>query len=331
MNTNRNLTIDTLRAFAIILMLITHINGLLSNSTNSFISLLTHIGATVSYIAFLFCFAYIQGIQLNQKKVSATKSIKKGLILLFWYYVTAVLAQYLLTQTLTFTQTAQIFSLQIFPEYTEFLIPYALLTFLLPLLQNFYKFSTQNIYRTVLIGLLLYIIGSFISSIYLNSTILNSYIALIAGSKELHTFGLLSYAIPYLLGIYAGRNSMTNQKLFNGISAITVVLVCILLNVTNISSWQRWPPSVYFILYGLAFIFIILTIAHIFYQNELISKSILFLSTNTLTIFILNVIIIMIISLYVGKNSLDTTLTLVSYPIIISFILVVTKIFTYKS
>lgn len=336
MNTNRNLTIDILRGSAVLFMILTHINGRLSNSSDPFIALITHIGGTVCFTIFIFCFGYIHGLKIKNDNVNSIDFIKRGLELLFIYFFTAIIAELFISSNLSIEKIIQILTFQKFPEYTEFLIPFALLSILLPFLKGFYQIITHNLYRVIIISILFYISSILILSFtkqYIAPTysFLEGPISLFTSHYQIHTFGILSYSLPYFLGIYFGQKVLTINIKTEFLYAFFSIFLLLLLQYSNLSTWNRWPPSIYFILYGMSAIFLIMLISHLLIRINGISDLIIYLSKYSLEIFILNVVVILGIGKLITPNSQNTEITIISYPIIIFLILLINHIYLQVS
>jgi hypothetical protein len=327
MNTNRNLTIDILRGSAVLLMLLTHTNGRLSNSSDQFIELITHIGATVCFTIFIFCFGYIHGIKLKNISINRSSQIKRGIELLTIYYLVAVAAEFLITYSLSPAKIASIILFQSFPEYTEFLIPFAILSFILPTFANIYLFITKDLRNLLLFSGILFILATIFVQILPNLSYFNGPISLLISHTTLHTFGILSYSFPYLLGIYFAKNEdFQNYRKVLLITGI-IGLITFLLNLFGLSTWNRWPPSIYFILYGITTIFFIIYFAKFLLRIPLISEALLYLSRYSLNIFVFNVVVILALGVLITPNSLNTQFTYIAYPIIIFIIVLFNNLF----
>ncbi len=275
----RDSSIDFLRATAVFLMVITHVNALLYSGKNSILDIFTTAGVTLCFSTFLFCSAYIDGLKIEKGK---DFNIKKVLKRIFNIYIVYVLCGIFVTlvfqEGITIDQILNIIILNYVPEFTEFLIAFILFSFL-PLI--FSKQIKQLLSKPLLLVFLtisIYFLGSLISS-ELSKYSLPNYIRILVenifGYQNQHRFPIIPYLPIYSFGILLSKYK-SNRILFK--TLVISLLLFFLLYFFKLSHWYRWPPSVLFLFYSFAYIPLILLIFRKFERT--LSKSIFKLFTN---------------------------------------------------
>jgi len=252
---NRNISIDFLRATAIVLMTITHVNALLYTGNNLILDIFTTAGATLCFSIFLFCSAYVIGVKIqNNESINLKNILKRALEIYLVYLILGVFITFVLTRSINIYNVIDIALLKNIPEFTEFLIAFIFFSFL-PLL--FYKQIKHLISKPllcVLVTSLIFIIGLIVYGYISNKSfpdIVKIPLENIFGYKSLHRFPLTFYLPIYTFGILLSKYNSKKMLIFITIIAILLVFT---LRIFNLSSWYRWPPSTLFLLYGFIYI-----------------------------------------------------------------------------
>lgn len=243
----RDYSIDFVRGIAIILMIFTHVNGLMYLNPVAPLDWITFAGATVCFSLFLFCFSYIYGIKA-EKGYKYLKEIKRLFIILFVYYFLGFFAFFFLNGE--FANILKILSFQIFPEFTEFLIAFVLSGLLFILLGK-QLIKLKNHTKTIIfIAVVLYVLSIALSK--LDFGIFNNLKALTFGDTEIHAFPIFAYMPIALLGFFWGSIEEEYKSKINLIViALFSFFTLTIINTTSVGGWYRWPPSISFIIWGI--------------------------------------------------------------------------------
>lgn len=276
---NRNTSIDFLRATAIILMTITHVNALLYTGNSPILDIFTTAGATLCFSIFLFCSAYIVGFRiLNNIPLDIKNILKRVLEIYIVYIVLGLFITFVLKNTLTLSSVIDIVLLKYVPEFTEFLIAFIIFAFIPLLFYKQIKLLISKPLSFVLITSLIFLIGLVIYGYISKNSypdILKIPLENIFGYKGLHRFPLTFYLPIYTFGILLSKYN--SKKILILITTISILLF-VTLRIFNLSSWYRWPPSTLFLLYGYIYIPLILLICRLI--KRYISKGFLKIFTN---------------------------------------------------
>lgn len=276
---NRDSSIDFLRATAIVLMTITHVNALLYIGKNPLLDIFTSAGATLCFSIFLFCSAYIIGLKIQSSDSLNIKNIIKRIVeIYFAYLVLGILITFVFENSISFSKIVDIALLKYVPEFVEFLISFILFS-LLPLF--FYKkikYLMSKPLLFIIVSIFVYIIGLVVYNLISNHSypdIIRIPLENIFGYKSLHRFPLTFYFPIYVFGILLSKYN--SKKILISIIVISSVLMISLLKL-DLSHWHRWPPSIFFLLYGYVFIPFLLLICKML--QEYISKGIFKIFSN---------------------------------------------------
>lgn len=300
----REVIIDMLRGFAVLVMVITHVIAITyagGSGNSSLVYYLGLFGGIFSFTAFLF----ISGISTylsvfshpsieteEELKRKRRKKIGRIFKLLIAYYVIATASIFVNTSLYSFPPSfswvqniiSTVF-LTIIPQFSEFIIPLIIYSLSILLVPRFYKL----LIKTPLFGLffmsVIYGIGTLISQIDLKSDHLNTLKALLGGQVftegSLHTFPVFQYFPIFLLGIYLGHFLIHNQELKKRLKlnflwilifgTITVVgTVSYLYLQSNLlfplPDQGRFPPSITFLTLSLVLTLLVLLKFQIFFK-----------------------------------------------------------------
>ena len=275
----RELGIDFLRAIAILLMTITHVNALLYTGNNLILDIFTTAGATLCFSIFLFCSAYTVGLRIqNNKRFDFKNTLKRVLEIYIVYLILGIFITFVLEKQLSINTILNIMVLNYVPEFAEFLIAFIIFSFIPLIFQKQIKSLISKPIYLIFLTLLIYAIGIVIYNLvskYILPNILRIPLENIFGYKSLHRFPLTYYLPIYTFGILLSKYN--NKKVLISILLISVILFTLLFSF-EISHWLRWPPSHLYLLYG--FIFIPLVLLKYTLLRNFLTKGVFKLFTN---------------------------------------------------
>lgn len=281
----RTSSIDMLRGFGIILMLITHINGMFLLGNQKPLDYITYAGATVCFSIFLFCFGYGYGHKLGSKQEqSFPKAFYRIILLYFVYLLSAIIISFLQKSQITISDIWKIVSFENTPVYTEFMIPFIIYTvFMLPIYQLIKKPLWETKKKTVFLLVAFQILSFFlyiVSYLYAEREVFSSEIIqkLIIGKKDVTSFPILPYSPIFIFGLIWGyllpsrKLAKRHEKLLIRTVFISFTLATIILKLLDLSSWERFPPSIFYLFIGISVISGFLTFKKLIRKARFIKK-----------------------------------------------------------
>lgn len=275
----REKSIDFLKAIAILLMTITHVNALLYTGNNIILDIFTTAGATLCFSLFLFSSAYTIGIKIKEnKRITFKNTLKRAFGIYIVYLILGIFISFVLDNTFSLKTVLDIALLKFVPEFTEFLIAFIIFSFIPLLFYKQIKYLISKPIYFILLTIFIYILGSVIYSLISKHTypdILRIPLENIFGYKTLHRFPLTHYLPIYTFGIL--MSNVRRNRIHILTLGISIFLFAILY-LFDISHWLRWPPSILFHLYSFLFIPLTLLIYNIF--KKPLSKGIFKIFTN---------------------------------------------------
>ncbi len=275
----RDFSIDFLRAIAILLMTITHVNALLYLGKNPILDIFTTAGATLCFSIFLFSSAYVNGLKiLKDGSFKLKETLNRVLEIYMVYVILGILVTFVLEDGITFDRINNIVLLNHIPAFTEFLIAFIIFSFVPLLFSKQIKYLMSKPLWLILITVLIYILGSIVYtqiSKYTYPDPIRILLENIFGYKSVHIFPLTYYFPIYSFGIFLSKYKKDSMLVIILIFAITLFGVLLSL---KLSSWYRWPPSPLFLLYAFIYIPLIMLIYRRF--KNILSKGIFRLFTN---------------------------------------------------
>ncbi len=326
----REKTIDILRAFAVLLMIITHVIAIAFDhgNGNKIIYYLGIFGGIASFSTFLLLSGAANYISFIHLKNSARKSVNLKKIKIFSRSIQILLAYYFLAALSLFVSKSafvsndsadivgDIFRIVFFlrvPEFTEFLLTFVAFNITLLIFRRSFKFIASDIRVVTVTSLIFYSIGHLLYPLNFADDKLNLLKALIAGHEGLHTFPLLQYLPVLLIGLYLGRILMPesaeeekdkNTKIsFLTLSLILTTLVCFIaysetkFEIFNLSFFEaRFPPSIGFLALSLAIAMVLFSFIKFALGNALSKFEYLYrlISKNALSFFIIHTFLLLI-------------------------------------
>jgi peptidoglycan/LPS O-acetylase OafA/YrhL len=321
----RSTNIDFLRGSAIFLMLTVHINAVFLKEYNSILDRLTWWGATVSFSVFLFCFAYIYGLKLSDNKtLNLKKQVKRILLLLFIYYLAAYISHYFLFNSISIDQFYSILTFEYLPVFTEFIIPFFLYIIFIFIFSPILRKLLKRPIAFILTSFIIYFLGGWLYTLNVEGPILNVVKTLMVGNGQTHSYGVLSYFPILIFGLIVGgtKKSATGKS-----PTLLIFMLCsilfVFLRISGLSTWNRFPPSILFLLYGIIYSFGVILLYKYIRKVSFLNKYFVFLGKRALFIFFINVIVILGLSSFLNHETFAiATVWLLQFLIIISISLV---------
>ncbi|MDY0096824.1 MAG: OpgC domain-containing protein [Candidatus Dojkabacteria bacterium] len=275
----RDLSIDFLRATAILLMTITHVNTLLYLGKNPILDIFTTAGVTLCFSIFLFSSAYLNGLKIQKDiKFKLKDTLNRVLEIYMVYVILGIFITFILDSGISFSKITDIVLLRNIPTFTEFLIAFIIFSFVPLIFSKQIKYLISKPFWLILITILIYILGSIVYTEISKYTYTDSIRILlenIFGYKSVHIFPLTYYLPIYSLGILISKYN--SGKILTMVLISSITLFAVLLSF-NLSHWYRWPPSPLFLLYTFIYIPVIILIYRRFIN--FLSKGIFKLFTN---------------------------------------------------
>ena len=190
----RDLSIDFLRATAILLMTITHVNALLYLGKNPILDIFTTAGVTLCFSIFLFSSAYLNGLKIQKDiKFKLKDTLNRVLEIYMVYVILGIFITFILDSGISFSKITDIVLLSNIPPFTEFLIAFIIFSFVPLLFHKQIKYLMSKPFWLILITILIYILGSIVYtqiSKYTYTDPIRILLENIFGYKSVHIFPL---------------------------------------------------------------------------------------------------------------------------------------------
>lgn len=318
--------LDLLRGVAVLAMILAHSVYFLYKGENPLVLSLETLGNTICYTLFLlvsgatFYIAYFKNEERWRKK---TKRLKSRILMLAGaYYALALFVSYdLFVKAQGLDKLATLFdiaTLRLLPSYTEFLPPFFIYPLLFLLMPRLLRKVFKNNYSVAFLSVALYIIGFIIYQIPVWEFLI-PWKALISGSEGFFRFPILQYAPVYLVGVMWGkmmtratclkekREISHNLALIFSSALALIFFVYLISGVESSKILLRWPPSVPFLLFGLAISFLL---SSLFYKLKLLKNfditrdTLLILGQNALG-FVVTHVFLLTIYTFIGAEKTD--------------------------
>lgn len=264
----RDYALDILKSIAIVLMSFVHINSLLQVNTGV-LDKITFLGATVCFSVFLFAIGYVAGKKIVERKEDSWKKvIKKVLLIYLCYLLVGILSFFVLEGQISLNSIINIAILNNLPEYSEFLISLIFFTLITKLIHKPLSKILNKPHILIEISFFLFILGSVLSTLNFSNPILIWFQKHLVGLENgTHVFPILQYMPIYVMGIlFAKYKSKINYLWVFSLSFLLLVILMAL----GAPGWNRWPPSMNFLLYGIIFISLLMFAFQFVKRNKVI-------------------------------------------------------------
>lgn len=330
----RDRSLDFLRGLAVFLMILTHVNAVFYNKTGTLLDGVTWLGATVCFTMFLFVSGVIMGMSLDggdaQKNQKAQKSevgqkiqqnvpgtrhmpsnlsnkLGRTVNFIILYYVLALFVTWITDGLrISHDEIIAILSFQTMPEFTEFLTPFALYAVLFFIIRRWAGRWVIQGWVLLGISLVAYVFARVVSPIEESGAVLTAFKNLFTGNGQLHRFGVLAYAPVFNLALYWGFLRKTygertrKWELLGGIAGVTTI---VLLVISGISTWHRWPPSPVFLLYGISLSLLVLWAYPYIVKLKMVREFLEKIGEKALHFYVFHIVMIEILWLLAAVNN----------------------------
>lgn len=272
----RILSIDFLRATAILFMTITHVNSVLYIGKNPVLDVFTTIGAAISFSIFLFSSAFISGIKIQKKETLSIKNtLKRVFEIYIVYLLLGILVSSVLEESFSLTKIVDIALLKYIPQFTEFLIAFIVFSFVSLIFQKQIRYLISKPFIFIFITIFIYMLGDLVYVVISKNTypdFIRIIFENIFGYQSLHRFPFTYYLPLFTLGILLSKYKSNKVLIYTFLTSLFIFLI---LYIFKLSSWNRWPPSIMFLSYGFLYIPFVLFIYRKF-QKILFNKFLAF-------------------------------------------------------
>ncbi len=283
MTRQRDLSIDVLRGWAIMLMMAGHVIFFRFGLSSWPLTTILLFANSFCYITFLFTF----GVGLHYGVVTPVwdslrkqKVLRRFFALMGTYYLAAIVSvwsNYALSMwhpALLLGEVKRVVLFQYFPGFTEYLPSFALLTAVAIGLRRMFGnrlvrwFQAPRVWIVLCSGLILHFLSNWIVG---QVMVVPPALRLLLGSSQTFDFPILQYLPIVLAGLSAAVwTRESGQKTENKVITVAYLLILTTLGlkysftVTNALGIQlpmlntplRWPPSLLFLVEGLAYTFL---------------------------------------------------------------------------
>lgn len=295
----RDTSLDFLRGLVVILMIITHVGGKFYNGQGGFLDTFVFWGATVCFTTFLFVSSSVTGIKIAQEKIDKKKILFRFGKLLLIYYITAFCLHFIEKGFGDWlNQSIKIFTLQYYPEFTEFLLAFILFSAVISIVPKKALKWLIDYRFLILSSVIIWGLSQLIQRIIVDSILLNTVKNLFISNEKVHSFGILSYFPIFTLGLWWGGVVVKSKEKTIKTALIVFVastILLLLLKFSGINDWNRWPPSIVFLLYGTSFSFSGIIINNQISKVRFIYEYVTFCGENALSYYISHVFYIVIL------------------------------------
>lgn len=270
----RDNSLDYLRGIAVLLMISAHVIHFISTGNNQTLRFIEGVANTICFTLFLFIsgsvayLAYLkEGVDFRRKVPAILRRIVYMLLGYYLLAFSASIEQFPWPPSTNWLSTAvSIFTFNNVPGFTEFIIPFIIISLLLLIFYPVFKFASKNIFLTITLSIVVFLIGTILFPFQVSST-LTPYKALFVGNFDYYRFPLVQYLPVFFFGLYWGHlvttavDTKRKEKIGFLIGLVFLIvfglseLVTTYLHIPYIEPLNRWPPSIGFLAIGLAFAF----------------------------------------------------------------------------
>jgi peptidoglycan/LPS O-acetylase OafA/YrhL len=321
-NFGRDYSLDFLRGLAVFFMIVTHVNTVFFAAGEGVLDVFTWWGATVCFTTFLFVSGAVSGILLKKGKLRAKRLMSRGVKLLGIYYLVALLGILITGGNHDLVSVGGksfweimlgILILDQIPLFIEFILAFALFSFLSAMSLKVLKKVVKKPIVMICGALGIYLVSRVIYPLELNNEILIRVKSLLVGHDRQHTFGVFSYFPVWTIGLVVGYwKPQIKPKKWTWIMSAALGISALLwvgFLLSGISVWNRWPPSAFFMLYGLMFCFAICVLYKFLKPFKLVNSLFIYLGRYTLQYYYYHLIFIFVIAEVLDYPSLGAAET----------------------
>lgn len=261
-------SVDLLRGVFIFIIILAHSIFFFHSGINALLTGINSLANTISFTGLLFISgitAYIAYVHERHPTRSVISRVSKRIfIYLIGYYILAILGQTILEGWSTQAAIEILLFFRLVP-FTEFIIAFIIFGLLkIPLRQLYQKIAHSWIW-ILAFGIGLFIVGSYLSQISIPYLPLG-WKAILVGQQGWYSFPVFQYFIVYLLGMivgyhfYAGETKRYMYKELGVLAATGGLITGIsytasaYLNLNHSDIFQRFPPTLPFLMAGIAIV-----------------------------------------------------------------------------
>lgn len=312
----RDYSLDFLRGSAVFFMVITHVGGLFYFDKGTILDGLIWWGATVCFTIFLFVSAAVTGLLAKKDRLDSKKLLSRALYFLVMYFVVGIFIVFIekwgdnsigdLLDVLLFVEI---------PEFVEFLLAFVIFSLFVAAVPSFIKKIARSPLLSLIISLVIYVGAVLLHPVEVENAFLRLIKSLTVGHEGMHTFGVLAYLPVWTGGLVWGYYSvsMVHKKkeralsfALAGLSVLQVILIF-----SGFGEWNRWPPSIVFILYGLIFCVFVLRFYKSIARLGLVNRFLVHLGNYAFPYYYYHLVVIFVMGLILRWPSLNILLTLI--------------------
>ncbi|MBI4136581.1 hypothetical protein HY469_00810 [Candidatus Roizmanbacteria bacterium] len=256
---SRIFSLDLIRGFFILLMVIAHSIFFFHTGTNTILSAINQFADLVSFSGLLFisgAAAYSAYIHYRHPDQSVRVRVFKRIAwYLTGYYVLAIVG--IGFDNLSLQSVSEILLFRTLVPFTEFLIPFLLLGLLNLPLRSFYRLVSSSIIYTSIAAVMVYMVGSILATFPVPDYML-AIKAIFVGHPGWYSFPILQYSPVYLFGIFIGRQIYEHEdvgfvkRILKLLSFLLLIIAFTLAFATEqlTTLLVRFPPNISFIALG---------------------------------------------------------------------------------
>lgn len=293
----RELSLDFLRGLAVIFMIITHVNAVFYTGKTVWLDTFTWWGATACFTIFLFCSGAVYGGKLFEGSLDWRRMLKRAAGLLGVYFLAALGVRLLGGAWKGWASVRDLVLLNDIPEFTEFILAFVLYAVVVALFGGVLRKALKYKWAVLVGGLAIFALANYLYGLNWGGGVLNIIKGLLVGNGEWHRFGVLSYMPVFALGLVWGWGQKESGRFRWDLALVGVVasgVIMALFWFTGWSKYDRWPPSLFFMFYGLVFCFGALGTWPVVQRLKLVVGAVNFLGTRALDYFWIHVWVLML-------------------------------------
>ncbi len=257
-------------------MIITHTNGMFYKGSGDWLDFFTWTGATVCFTLFLFAFGASYGIKLTKTRLNFSEGLERTMKMLAGYYIVAFVVRILGTECQS--RDCQLWEILTFidiPQFTEFILAFVLFDLMILVFRRPLRFLLRFPLTLAVVSIGIYTAGILLNQLNVGDGYSVVIKELLVGHEDLHRFGILPYFPVLAAGLYWGRLIAEDRRNLFQISAFVAIFSLIFtqgIKFIGISDWNRWPPSVFFSMYGMTYVFGIIFVTKLLEKTRIIEK-----------------------------------------------------------
>jgi len=281
-------------------MIITHAIGVFYNGNNAVIEWISWWGGTVCFTIFLFVFAAVYGLKLHKGELDVRHELKRAFVTLIAYYAIALWVfvfgewKFGPVDSSFWSDIFAILRLEKLMYFTEFILAFVLYIVAIALLQRWLRPLLAKPVLGILVGLGGYWVGLLLHSLSWDSGVKGTIKAHLVGNGDIHSFPLLSYLPVVMLGLLWGywlRQGGFDRWKWAKLGALCMLGLWVVLRITGWVPEDRFPPTLFFLSYGLTFSFVTLALFKLLEKVRWIERPFFFVGKHAFTFYFLHILI----------------------------------------